>query len=195
MTAFLVPLLVLRLVVGRWSWGDPLVAVVTLFTIGVFEWVVHLFLLHAPEDSFRMRKLGTGTGHRRHHLDPPDGHWIMLKRNDVLGFIPIFGLFTASWTLPILWVTGSTLLPGFLTGYTLAIVGLLHYEWVHLLVHTRYKPRSRYYKRLERNHRLHHYRNEHYWLGVTSNMGDRILRTLPTDKGDVPLSETARSLS
>ena len=72
---------------------------------------------------------------------------------------------------------------------------MAHYEWVHLLVHTRYRPRSRYYRRLARNHRLHHYRNEDYWLGVTSNLGDRLLRTYPTHKTDVPLSPTARTLA
>ena len=43
--------------------------------------------------------------------------------------------------------------------------------------------------------RLHHYRNENYWLGVSSNTGDRLLRTLPKHKTDVPLSETARTLA
>ena len=61
-------------------------------------------------------------------------------------------------------------------------------------MHTRYRPSSRLYARLARNHRLHHFRNERYWLGVTSNSGDRILRTLPRSKTDVPLSDTARTL-
>ena len=26
---------------------------------------------------------------------------------------------------------------------------------------------------------VHHFRNEDHWLGVTSNLGDRIMRTLP----------------
>jgi hypothetical protein len=29
---------------------------------------------------------------------------------------------------------------------------------------------------------------------VTSNLGDRVLRTLPADRADVPLSDTARTL-
>jgi hypothetical protein len=47
---------------------------------------------------------------------------------------------------------------------------------------------------LARNHRRHHYRNERYWLGVTSNAGDRLMRTLPKADDDVPRSETARTL-
>ena len=32
------------------------------------------------------------------------------------------------------------------------------------------------YQRLWRNHRLHHFKNEHYWFGVTMLSGDRLLR-------------------
>jgi hypothetical protein len=77
---------------------------------------------------------------------------------------------------------------------SVGLVALLHYEWVHLLVHSRYRPRSRYYSRLAKNHRLHHFRNESYWLGVTIDTGDRLARTLPADRSAVPLSETARTL-
>jgi hypothetical protein len=99
-----------------------------------------------------------------------------------------------SWAVPLMWLTGSSVLGGFLTAWILAAVGLVHYEFVHLMQHTRYRPRSRYYAGLTRRHRLHHFRNEHYWLGITSSIGDRLLRTDPA-KGDVPPSDTARSLS
>ena len=75
-----------------------------------------------------------------------------------------------------------------------AYVALGHYEWTHLLVHTRYRPKSRYYKRLARNHRRHHFRNEDYWMGITSNLGDRMFGTYPKDSKSVPLSDTARTL-
>jgi len=44
-----------------------------------------------------------------------------------------------------------------------------------------------------RNHRLHHFKNERYWFGVTSTVGDRVIGTLP-DQSTVPRSPTARSL-
>lgn len=184
-----------RLSYGNWSLGDLLIAGITLFLVGVFEWVVHLFLLHAPEDSFRMTKLRTGTGHRAHHKDPSGMVHLLLNTGESGVFAAMFGVFTALWVPVFMWVIGFEMLGPYLTGYMLALIGLLHYEWTHLLVHTRYKPKTRFYRRLARNHRLHHYRNEHNWLGVTSNMGDRILRTYPKDKSDVPLSETARTLS
>jgi sterol desaturase/sphingolipid hydroxylase (fatty acid hydroxylase superfamily) len=70
---------------------------------------------------------------------------------------------------------------------------LLTYEWTHYLIHSRYRPKTAFYRRLWRTHRWHHYRNENYWFGVTMHLGDRILRTYP-DKDSVELSPTARAL-
>ena len=69
----------------------------------------------------------------------------------------------------------------------------LHYEWVHYMVHSRYKPKSAYYRRLWVNHRLHHCKNEHYWMGVTMLAGDAVLGTAKK-KEEVPTSPTCRTL-
>ena len=45
-----------------------------------------------------------------------------------------------------------------------------------------------------RNHRLHHYKNEHYWFTVTSSgTADRLFGTYP-DAGGVQTSKTVRQL-
>ncbi len=185
----------IRILVGGFGRGDLIVLAVTWAITGTVEWIIHKFLLHAPEDAWSSRTLGTGSGHRHHHLDPPDVDWLMLRGVDAAVFVVVFGAVTAAWCIPIMLITGSALLGPFLTAWTLAAIGLAHYEWVHLMVHTRYRPRTPYYGRLARNHRLHHYRNERYWLGVTSNSGDRLLRTYPRSKTDVPSSDTARTLT
>lgn len=187
-------LLASRFAVGGWGRGDLLVVAGTVVLTGPIEWIIHRFLLHAPLDSWSTRRLGTGLGHHQHHLDPPALEWLLLRGADAAIFVAAFGLVTAAWTLPLLALTGSALLGPYLTAWALAALGLAHYEWVHLLVHSRYRPRTRYYARLARNHRLHHFRNERYWLGVTANSGDRIFGTYPADRSDVPLSETARRL-
>jgi hypothetical protein len=179
---------------GPFGRGDLIVLAVTLAITGTVEWVIHKYLLHAPLDSWATRKLGTGSGHHQHHLDPTDIDWLLLRGLDAGVFVTAFGLFTAAWTVPLMWITDSSVVGGFLTAWAVAAAGLIHYEWVHLMVHTRYRPRTRFYKGLARHHRLHHFRNEHYWLGVTSNTGDRLLGTLPEHKTDVPLSDTARNL-
>jgi len=80
------------------------------------------------------------------------------------------------------------------TGFTVSLLATLAYEWTHHLIHTDYVPRSRFYKGLWRAHRLHHFRNENYWYGVTSGLGDRLLGTYP-GKDDVPLSPTATTFA
>jgi len=54
-------------------------------------------------------------------------------------------------------------------------------------------PRTPYYQRLWRNHRLHHFRNEHFWYGVTRLEGDRLFGTAP-EVASVAVSPTARML-
>jgi hypothetical protein len=184
-----------RLVIGRFGWADVVVVALTLSLTGVVEWVLHLFLLHAPDDSVRMTKYKTGAGHREHHLDPTNVGWLMLAWQDAAIFLGMLIVWAATWPLLVAWAFDGSFVGTFLTALTASYLMLAHYEWTHLLVHTRYRPKFRYYKRLAANHRLHHYRNEHYWLGVTSNMGDRVLGTLPAQKSDVPLSDTARTLS
>ena len=57
-----------------------------------------------------------------------------------------------------------------------------------------YKPRSRAYRAVYRHHRLHHFKNENYWLTVTTaNTADRLFGTAP-DPATVPTSPTAKNL-
>jgi sterol desaturase/sphingolipid hydroxylase (fatty acid hydroxylase superfamily) len=198
--AFIAVAAVVRLMVGGWSWIDGTILVITLAATGIVEWVLHLYLLHASESAWTSRRLGTGSGHRRHHLDPPDLEWLLLTRADAIVFSVLIAVGSALWAVPAMWVLGSQvdgidLLAPTLTAILCAYLALGHYEWTHLFEHTRYRPKTRYYRRLVRNHRLHHFRNENYWLGITSNLGDRLLGTYPASKTDVPLSETARTLS
>jgi hypothetical protein len=185
---------VLRVVAGGFGWTDVTVIALTLSLTGLVEWVLHLLLLHAPDDSRRMTKYKTGGGHREHHLDPQNVGWLMLGWQDATIFLVMLMAWAATWPLLVAWLFGGSILGTYLSALLVSYLMLAHYEWVHLLVHASYRPKSRYYRRLAVNHRLHHYRNEHYWLGVTSNVGDRLLRTLPVNKSDVVLSPTARSL-
>jgi sterol desaturase/sphingolipid hydroxylase (fatty acid hydroxylase superfamily) len=81
-----------------------------------------------------------------------------------------------------------------LTALVAHLSGALHYEAVHFGVHTRVTPKGRFYQRLWQNHRLHHFKNEKFWYGVTRLEGDRLLGTGP-DPATVALSPTARTLA
>jgi sterol desaturase/sphingolipid hydroxylase (fatty acid hydroxylase superfamily) len=67
------------------------------------------------------------------------------------------------------------------------------YEWAHYLMHAPYRPKSQWFRNVSRNHVLHHFKNEHYWFGVTTSIGDRVLGTRP-DGSTIPVSPTVRTL-
>jgi sterol desaturase/sphingolipid hydroxylase (fatty acid hydroxylase superfamily) len=66
-----------------------------------------------------------------------------------------------------------------ITAFALAWAGLFAYEWGHYLIHTSYRPRSRWFRALRRAHLLHHFRNDHYWFGVIARLADAVLHTSP----------------
>lgn len=177
-----------RIIVGDWQLVDAVVLAVMVALFPFLEWVVHVFLLH-----FRPRTIGRFTidpllarEHRAHHRDP---------RRIRLIFIPWRSLVT--WVLPLIVGTALLAFPRLSLGLTflvgIAALGLC-YEWTHYLIHTDYKPKTRVYRAIWRNHRNHHYKNEHYWFTVTSaGTADRVFGTDP-DPAAVPTSPTAKNL-
>jgi hypothetical protein len=177
-----------RVVVGDWQITDALVPLVMLILFPFFEWMIHVFILH-----WRPKQLGTITidsllarEHRAHHVDP---------RSIPLIFIPWKSL--ATWVLPLTVAVGLLAFPRLGLGLTylvcIAAIGLV-YEWMHYLIHSDYKPKTSVYRAIWRNHRNHHYKNEHYWFTVTSSgTADRVLGTCP-DPSRVENSPTAKNL-
>src|SRR3954462_11435169 len=173
--AAIVLALAVRLALGGLSWRD-LVAAAFLAVVYPFgEWAIHVHLLHLKPFRWRGRRveLPTAAAHRVHHEAP--------ERLDLINFSPsealaILLLAVPVAVAPLAIVFGAgPLVTALLTGY--ALVGL--YEWTHFLIHTAVRPRSRYYRSIWRNHRLHHFKNEHYWHGITNTVSDRVLGTHP----------------
>ncbi|OXR43439.1 hypothetical protein B7C42_04306 [Nocardia cerradoensis] len=186
-TTLLAGALTARIAVGDWQLTDALVAGVMLAFFPVTEWMIHVCILH-----WRPRRIGRLTldsllarKHREHHADP---RWVDLI------FIPWQ---TFLWLFPALVVVAALAFPRIGLGLTfLTVVGVLGlgYEWTHYLIHTDYQPRTRLYTAVRRNHRLHHFKNEHYWFTVTSSgTADRLLGTYP-DPASTPNSRTATAL-
>ncbi len=186
LVAFTGALLGLRLRMGAPSVWD-LAMVAALVAMHPFvEWIIHVYVLH-----FRPRRLGRQTFdfrvaryHRNHHRDPWDMRWVFMPMPQAaIGLsvqMLIMGAFMPTWPLRLTaWVVQATL-------------GLL-YEWVHFLTHTTYRPRTAWYRRVRHYHRLHHFKNERYWYGVSMHLGDLVLQTRP-DRTSVPTSKTARNL-
>jgi hypothetical protein len=172
-----------RVVVGGFTWVDAAIALGILALEPLTEWLIHVHLLH-----FRPRASGfdlrIAKKHRVHHADPRDLDILFIPM-EVVAMAPL-----AAIGVPLLAqaTLGHALTIG-LTGFSMLLV----YEWTHFLIHTPYQPRTKTYRRIWRAHRWHHFRNEHYWFGVTIHTADRLLGTYP-DKDAVELSPTARSL-
>ena len=178
---------VARLSMGGFEVADALVAAGFIVAQPFTEWLLHVFILH-----FRPREVGgrrldlyIARKHRAHHVDPAD---IDLTLVAIPALLTLIGIVAAgillgfhSWRLR-------------LSAETTALALLLLYEWTHFLIHTPYVPRGALYRRVWRAHRLHHFKNEHYWFGITSHIADRVLRTFP-DRAAVDTSATARTLA
>jgi sterol desaturase/sphingolipid hydroxylase (fatty acid hydroxylase superfamily) len=185
--SLLLAALTARVLVGDWRLSDAWLPVLMVAAFPFYEWVVHVCVLH-----WRPRRLGRirldpllARKHREHHADP---------RDVPLVFIP--------WQALIWLILGNVAIGLFAfsrlgLGLTfLTVIGLLGlgYEWAHYLIHSDYRPVTRVYRAVWRNHRLHHYKNEHYWFSVTSSgTSDRVLGTYRNPE-KVPTSPTVRDL-
>jgi hypothetical protein len=176
-----------RISLGGWRWWDLAVAAIVLGIQPFTEWVIHVTVLHA-----KPRRIGSITidgllarRHRQHHASPKVIGLVLVPRRalitSVLTAVPLYWLVTGmDWRLGVTWLV---------VAYGMFLI----YEWVHFLIHSSYKPKTWYYRYIYKAHRLHHFRNEHYWYGVTVHLADHVLGTFP-EKDEVPVSETAFTL-
>jgi hypothetical protein len=184
-----------RAVQGAFSWRD-LVMIAGLVAVTPFvEWTIHVYLLHAQPFTLFGRKveLLSAREHRAHHEAPGVLEGVLIPVYAVLVFLVMIAVVNWALSFPIAVVLGGPRLAYATTGVLTSFAILAAYEWTHFLIHTPHRARWRYYKAIWRNHRLHHYKNERYWFGVTSTVGDRVIGTLP-DQRSVARSATARSL-
>jgi len=176
-----------RAVVGSGTWWELAIPAALIALFPVIEWVIHVVVLH-----WRPRRLGPvrvdsllAREHRAHHADP---------RDLPLVFIPWPALL---WLLPTYVVVAWLAMPTTSSALSLlvSIYGIkIGYEWTHYLIHSDYRPRSAWYRHVWRNHRFHHYKNEHYWFTVTSaGTADRLFGTYP-DPASVATSPTVKAL-
>ncbi|MDQ4055026.1 MAG: sterol desaturase family protein [Actinomycetota bacterium] len=178
---------VARLLVGGGSSWELVIPAALVALFPVIEWVIHVVILH-----WRPRTLGPvridsllAREHRAHHADPRDIPLVFIPWKALLWLLPAYAA-VALLAMP---TTSSAL------SLLVAVYGITFgYEWVHYLVHSDYRPRSRWFRSVWRNHRLHHYKNEHYWFTVTSaGTADRLFGTYP-DPATVTTSPTVRRL-
>lgn len=182
----IVALVVVRALLGDFTPWDPVVFVGIGILWAFQEWWAHKHILHAKPrrvfgrevDLFFTRK------HRAHHREPWRLETTLLPLRVVLGALPFAALF---W-----WLVMPTPALGASAMLAYASLALL-YEWSHYLTHTPYVPRTALYRRICKSHRLHHFKNENYWLGFIIPWVDDLFRTSP-DPANVEKSPTVKTL-
>lgn len=177
---------VLRLSLGPLTAFDLGAAAATIIFYWVFEWAAHVVLLHGKPREVLGRTVDPlyAKYHRAHHREPWRLRWVLVPSR----FIAL--AFVATGALA-LFVAPSR--PLGVTAWSVFCFYALSYEWTHFLVHTRYKPRSAFFREIWRNHRLHHFKNEDYWFGLSVTLADSAFGTAPA-ASEVPTSNTTRTL-
>ncbi|KAA3608979.1 MAG: fatty acid hydroxylase family protein [Planctomycetota bacterium] len=185
--AFLISLAI-RLNYAQWGTGDLVAPVVILCAWPFIEWMIHVYLLHGEPIRMlgKVRYLYSSKIHQEHHLNPDDYHNSFINLPLIL-----FGFLNYLIVSTIVGILAGTSVA--LTTMTTLLLFGLFYEWMHFLIHTPYKPKSSWYRKRWRYHRLHHFKNENYWMGVSMYFGDRVLGTMP-NPGKVETSPTCRTL-
>jgi hypothetical protein len=175
LTALAVGLIGFRIYLGQWSYADLIAPLCILAFWPLQEWLIHTYLLHLkPRRIFGFNfDPSVGRSHRAHHQNPADLRDITINKEVFPTVVPIL-LALAYWLFPTVELATGALA----TYFTLS----LHYEFCHFLGHTTWCPPIEYYRRRQRMHRLHHYRDEKLWWGVSTGLGDLLLGTAPDPK-------------
>jgi hypothetical protein len=175
-----------RAAAGDFSRGDLAVVAAVVALWPLQEWLIHVLILHFRPRTLAGRTLDFAVPkkHRAHHRDPWDLDILLIPTQAYL-YSPLL-------VAALAWLATPDL-PRMLTALAVYFPLALRYEATHFLIHTAYPPRGAFYRRLHRNHLLHHFKNEHYWFGVSMLGADRVLRTAP-DPERVQTSTTVRTL-
>ena len=175
-----------RIYVGQWSIYDLAIVAGILITWPLQEWFIHAQLEHfKPIELFgRTFEFVITRTHRAHHLNPWDPRF---------GLSPPHIMVMYFLGLPLVSYLAAPL-PLAITTTAVTLTMIVNHEWVHYLIHTSYQPRTWFYRRLWRHHRLHHFKNEQFWFGLTMLSGDTFMNTNP-QPGEAARSPTCLTLA
>ncbi|MFC7439598.1 sterol desaturase family protein [Laceyella putida] len=148
------------------------------------EYFIHRFFFHmSPPNHPTLLKLVKRL-HYDHHVDPNDLHLL---------FLPCwYSLPLISLSAGIVFLLTSS--PAWTVSFVTGVVGfLLYYEWCHYIAHRPVQPLTPWGRWMKKIHLWHHFKNEHYWYGVTNPAFDLLMGTFQNEK-EVEKSETVRDL-
>lgn len=162
----------------------PLAAIGGAVVFFVTEYTTHRFAFHAKPS-----KIGWVLGlqhrlHYDHHIDPPKLELLFLPLWFV---IPTSALYFLAALAVLRDPVAAT---SFMFG---AVVALMYYEWVHYVAHVHITPVTPFGRYVKKYHLWHHFKNEHYWYGVTNPSMDFVGATY-RDVDGVERSTTVREI-
>jgi 4-hydroxysphinganine ceramide fatty acyl 2-hydroxylase len=148
------------------------------------EYTTHRFLFHAPPARTAWLLKLQHRLHYDHHIDPPKLELLFLPLWFVLPVTALyFGVYLA--------ITHSAVLSTSLVFGS--ICALTFYEWVHYVAHVPFVPVTPWGRYMKKYHLWHHFKNEHFWFGVTNPSMDYALGTYRDVEG-VERSTTVREI-
>jgi 4-hydroxysphinganine ceramide fatty acyl 2-hydroxylase len=150
----------------------------------VSEYTTHRFAFHGPPSSVPFILKMQHRLHYDHHIDPPTLDLLFLPLWFVipmaLAYYGVFLLISHSVA-----VAASALFG--------VLCATFYYEWVHYVAHTSFTPVTPVGKYMKKYHLWHHFKNEHYWFGVSNPSMDFVGATY-RDHDNVERSTTVREI-
>lgn len=176
----------LRVYMGNIQLIDILLVAAVFCYWPLQEWFLHKTVLHAKPKTIMGIQWDTPMGyvHRYHHRNPWILETIFVPTTTIMMLMPIHA---GIWYL----ITPSIEIA--LTGITAFTLCALFYEWIHFFSHIPYVPKNTWLKKVQRNHRAHHFKNENYWYAFTIPHLDALFGTGPDPK-KTPRSNTCKTL-
>jgi len=167
-------------------WQYWYISLVLLALTPLIEYFTHKYVLHMPRpaqaEKQRFWALLANRIHYLHHEDPKVVKHVFAELWFTLPALTFYTLLTyaLSRSLPVTAVFITTLIAYF-----------LFYEWVHFIAHfDGYTPHTAYGRYMKKFHLWHHYKNESYWMGITSPVADWLFGSWPNPR-EIQPSELA----
>jgi len=170
MLVFLGGSLIGRIVYGNINIFDLFLPILSFFSLGFIEWSLHYYIWHENPLPIINKPLKTPLVrmHRLHHDFPDDLNTLF------------FGWKAVVVATLLVWFSVMIVFDDVGLALTLifsfSLILFVH-EYAHFVAHSNINPKALWLKEIINNHRLHHFKDETKWMGVSSTLPDKLFGT------------------